>query len=74
MNGKILVFFGITHTLLGISPFAFGEQFVKFADNFFFKISEGLFEFPLLNGQMNFENFQRFGLSTMVCCSFLLKF
>ena len=59
-NGKILIFFGIIHPLLGISPFAFGKQFSGFAGKFFFKISEGLFEFPLLNGQMNYENFAAF--------------
>ncbi|MGD1839758.1 MAG: DUF6463 family protein [Thermonemataceae bacterium] len=59
-NGKILIFFGIIHPLLGISPFAFGKQFAGFADRFFFRISEGLFEFPLLNGQMNYENFAAF--------------
>lgn len=59
-NGKILIFFGIAHTLLGISPFAFGKQFAGFSDKLFFKISEGLFEFPLLNGQMNYENFSAF--------------
>ena len=59
-NGNILIFFGIIHPLLGISPFAFGKQFAGFANKFFFKISEGLFEFPLLNGQMNYENFAAF--------------
>lgn len=59
-NGKIFIFFGIIHSLLGISPFAFGKQFAGFADKFFFKISEGLSEFPLLNGQMNYENFAAF--------------
>lgn len=59
-NGKILIFFGIIHPLLGISPFAFGKQFAEFANKFFFKISEGLTEFPLLNGQMNYENFAAF--------------
>ncbi|MFP2996836.1 DUF6463 family protein [Spongiivirga sp. MCCC 1A20706] len=59
-NGTVLIFFGIIHTLLGISPFAFGKQFIGFVDTFFFKISEGLFEFPLLNGQMNYENFAAF--------------
>ncbi|WP_422860422.1 DUF6463 family protein [Flagellimonas sp. S174] len=59
-NGKILVFFGIIHPLLGISPFAFGKQFAGFADKFFFRISKGLFEFPLLNGEMNYENFAAF--------------
>ena len=59
-NGKIFVFLGIIHTLLGISPFAFGKQFARFSDGFFFKISEGLLEFPLMNGQMNYENFAAF--------------
>lgn len=59
-NGKILIFFGIIHPLLAISPFAFGEQFSGFADTYFFKISEGLVEFPLLNGQMNHANFAAF--------------
>ncbi len=59
-NGKILILLGFAHTLLGISPFAFGKQFLGFADEFFFKISDGLFEFPLLNGQMNYENFAAF--------------
>lgn len=59
-NGTIILFFGIIHPLLGISPFAFGKQFEGFANKFFFKISEGLFEFPLLNGQMNYENFAAF--------------
>ncbi len=59
-HGKILVFFGIAHATLAVSPFAFGKQFVRFAEKFFFKISEGLFEFPLLNGEMNYENFAAF--------------
>ncbi|MEO1485897.1 MAG: DUF6463 family protein [Bacteroidota bacterium] len=59
-NGKILALFGIIHPLLGVSPFAFGEQFAGFAGQFFFKISEGLFEFPLLNGQMQYDNFAAF--------------
>lgn len=59
-NGSILIFFGAAHALLGISPFAFGKQFVGFSDKLFFKISEGLFEFPLLNGKMNYENFAAF--------------
>lgn len=59
-NGKILLCTGIAHFLLGISPFAFGKQFLEFANKLFFKISEGLFEFPLLDGQMNYENFAAF--------------
>ena len=59
-NGNILTLLGVLHTLLGLSPFAFGQQFAHFAEQFFFKISEGLLEFPLLNGQMNYENFAAF--------------
>lgn len=59
-NGRILVFWGVIHPLLGISPFAFGKQFSGFASRYFFKISDGLSEFPLLNGQMNYENFAAF--------------
>lgn len=59
-NGRILTFLGIIHSLLGVSPFAFGKQFAEFSDRFFFNISEGLLEFPLLNGQMNYENFAAF--------------
>jgi len=59
-NGKILIYTGIAHCLLGISPFAFGKQFSAFSKTYFFKISDGLFEFPLLNGIMNYENFASF--------------
>lgn len=60
INGKIIIYTGIAHFLLGISPFAFGKQFSGFGNKLFFKISEGLFEFPLLNGQMNYANFAAF--------------
>lgn len=73
-HGKILVFFGVIHSLLGISPWAFWKQFAVFADKFFFKISEGLFEFPLLDGQMNYENFAAFGFSISGFYLFLLGF
>ncbi len=59
-NGKVLLFFGTIHALLAVSPFAFGTQFNRFTEKFFFKISEGLFEFPLLQGQMHYENFAAF--------------
>ena len=59
-NGNILIFTGIMHSLFGITPFAFGKQFASFSSSFFFKISEGLSEFPLLNGVMNYENFAAF--------------
>lgn len=59
-NGKFLIYIGIAHILLGISPFAFGKQFSTFSEKYFFKISDGLSEFPLLNGEMNYENFSAF--------------
>ncbi len=59
-NGKILILFGIIHSLFGISPIVFARQFIGFANKFFFKISEGLLESPLLSGQMNYENFAAF--------------
>lgn len=59
-NGKIIVALGLMHTLLGVSPFAFGKQFSSFSTTFFYKISDGLLEFPLFNGQMNYENFAAF--------------
>jgi hypothetical protein len=59
-NGTFLIYTGITHIILGISPYAFGNQFLRFSENYFFRISEGLSEFPLLNGVMNYENFASF--------------
>lgn len=59
-NGRILVLFGVIHPLLGVSPYTFGKQFSEFAGGFFFKISDGLLEFPLLGGQMNYERFAAF--------------
>lgn len=58
--GRIFVFLGIIHSLLAISPFAFGEQFAGFSETFFFKISEGLSEFPVMNGDMDHANFAAF--------------
>jgi len=59
-NGKILIFTGAMHALFGILPFAYGKQFLAFSKSFFFKISDGLAEFPLFNGQMNHETFSAF--------------
>lgn len=59
-QGNLMILLGIMHSLLSISPFAFGSQFSGFSESFFFQISSGLFEFPLLNGQMNYENFAAF--------------
>ena len=59
-NGKILVFLGTIHLLFAVTPFAFGKQFSFFASKMFFKISEGILEFPLFKGEMNYENFAAF--------------
>ncbi|NJC25627.1 DUF6463 family protein [Neolewinella antarctica] len=59
-NGKILAIVGVMHSLFGLTPFAFGKQFHGFSSRYFFMISDGLVEFPLLNGQMNYENFAGF--------------
>ncbi len=59
-NGVIIIITGVCHSTLGITPYAFGNQFYSFCKTYLFKISEGLFEFPLLNGQMNYENFAAF--------------
>ncbi len=59
-NGKILILTGLMHSLFGVLPIAYGKQFNRFSKSFFFKISNGLSEFPLLNGQMNHETFSAF--------------
>lgn len=59
-NGKIVAFLGVSHVLLALSPWAFGEQFKGFAQNGFLKVSEGLLEFPLMDGQMDYEVFATF--------------
>ncbi|MCU0848775.1 MAG: DUF6463 family protein [Spirochaetes bacterium] len=59
-NGKIIIAIGVIHTLFGISPLAFGSQFAEFSGMFFFKISGGVFELPLLGGTPNYETFAAF--------------
>ncbi|MDX2471420.1 MAG: DUF6463 family protein [SAR324 cluster bacterium] len=55
-----MIILGVSHVLLGVTPFAFGKQMALFAEVYFFQISQGLGEFPLLNGVMNYENFAAF--------------
>ena len=59
-HGKVIISLGVMHALLSITPWAFGKQFTFFSHSFFFQISNGLFEFPLLNGIMNYEHFAAF--------------
>lgn len=59
-NGKTLLALGAGHFLFGVSSWAFGKQFIGFMHNAFFKVSDGLMEFPLLNGTMDYESFAAF--------------
>lgn len=59
-NGLIFILLGAAHTLLGISPWGFGQQFTDFSSTLFFRISNGILEFPLFGGQMNHETFAAF--------------
>lgn len=51
---------GTAHTLLGLSPWGFGKQFSGFFSTLFFRINNGILEFPLFGGQMNYESFAAF--------------
>lgn len=59
-HSTLFIIIGSMHSLLAVLPIAFGKQFNEFAQSAFFKVSDGLSEFPLLNGQMNYENFAAF--------------
>ncbi|MEO0732723.1 MAG: DUF6463 family protein [Bacteroidota bacterium] len=62
-NGTILMALGAAHTVVGVSPWAFGEQYLEFAGRWFFRVSEGVLEFPLFNGTMRYANFAAFWFS-----------
>ncbi len=55
-NGKIIMSIGVIHTLLTLVPFTFGKQFINFAHQYFFKISEGFLE----HGPIDYETFAAF--------------
>lgn len=55
-NGKIFLSIGAIHTLLTIAPFAYGTQFVHFANRAFFSINKGFLE----TGGMDYETFAAF--------------
>ncbi len=59
-NSTLFIITGLMHSSLALLPIAFGKQFNAFAQSAFFKVSDGLSEFPLLNGHMNYENFAAF--------------
>lgn len=60
LHGNILIITGSIHSIFGVLPISFGKQFSSFSKQYFFKISDGLSEFPLLSGKMNYENFAAF--------------
>ena len=59
-NGLMFILIGTAHTLLGLSPWGFGNQFWDFSSHLFFRISSGILEFPLFDGQMDYESFAAF--------------
>lgn len=60
VHGRIFLVLGAMHCILAISPLAFFDQFSRFASSGFFRVSEGLLEFPMMEGSMNYENFAAF--------------
>jgi len=59
-NGILLIVIGIMHSHLAFSPDGLGNQFLKFSNTYFFKISSGLDELPAEIGKTNFETFAVF--------------
>ena len=59
-NGILLIVIGIMHSHLAFSPDGLGNQFLKFSNTYFFKISSGLDELPAEIGKTNFETFAAF--------------
>ncbi len=59
-NGILLIIIGILHTQFVISNDGCGKQFAKFSDSYFFKISKGLDELPVVAGKTNVETFAVF--------------
>lgn len=60
IHGRIFLALASMHCAMALSPLAFFDQFARFASQGFFQISEGLLEFPMMGGQMNYENFAAF--------------
>lgn len=59
-NGQILLVIACLHIVFALTPLTFGKQFLGFTESYFFKISEGLLDLPIFNGQPNYENFAAF--------------
>lgn len=59
-NGVFLIFIGLLHTKLVLSPDGCGKQFQKMSETFFFKISNGPEDLPMVVGKINCETFAAF--------------
>jgi len=59
-NGVLLVIIGILHSHFAISAGGFQKQMLEFSRSNFYRISEGMDEFPAVAGHMNFEGFAAF--------------
>lgn len=59
-NGIVIILTGLLHTQFAFSSGGFGQQLKGFSESYFYKISEGLNEFPAQVGLTNFENFSAF--------------
>ena len=59
-NGILLIVIGVMHIQFVLSSGAFGKQFSKFSESYFFRISDGMNELPATLRKTNFENFAAF--------------
>ena len=59
-NGIILIIIGIMHTQLAVSPDGGGTQFRKFSESYFFNISKGMDDLPVVAGETDIETFAAF--------------
>ena len=59
-NGILLMVIGLLHTQFAFSTGGFQKQMLHFSKSYFFKVSDGMAEFPASVGHTNFENFAAF--------------
>jgi len=59
-NGVLLIIIGLLHTRFALSGEVFGKQFREFSRSYFYRISRGTEELPIVAGQTNFESFAAF--------------
>ena len=51
----LLIVIGLLHTKMIVSPDGFGKQFMNFSQTYFFNISAGLAELPVVPGKTDLE-------------------